>query len=140
MRKMSVRTNKSLKTIEAVIEYQLQGANDALKTANSIELSGFGKFLYNKKKAQKKLDKQYMKVAYWESQLLMPDITEAKRNSYSVKLENTYKVIESIKPKLHGDCTISGGLEEQTTTTEGLERDDRESLEGENGDLQGMQV
>ncbi len=114
MRKQSVRTNKPLKIIEAVIEHQLQGANEALKDKNSIELSGFGKFIFNIKKAQKKLDKHYSKDRTFSKQLLLPDLTEARKKSLELKLENTRKTIESIKPKLHGFCTDVGGLEKQT--------------------------
>jgi len=100
MRKMSVRTNKPLKIIEAVIDHQMQGANEALKENNTVELSGFGKFIFNIKKAQKKLEKNLSKERVFRKLLLEPNITETRRKSLELKLENTIKFIESIKPKL----------------------------------------
>lgn len=138
MRKMSVRTNTPLKIIEAVIEHQLQGANEALKEKNTIELSGFGKFIFNVKKAHKKLEKQYSKVQYFTTLLQAPDLTELKKKSLELKLENTLKVIESIKPKLHGVESNLGRVEESTPTTKGLEGADRNHLPTEDGDLQGV--
>lgn len=137
MRKQSVRTNKPLKIIEAVIEHQLQGANEALKDKNSIELSGFGKLIFNIKKAQKKLEKQYSKER-WFSKELLNDLSDTKRKSVELKLENTRKAIESIKPKLHGIHTNIGGLEEQADSSFTFEGDDRGSLEGEDDNLQGV--
>ena len=135
MRKQSVRTNKPLKIIEAVIEHQLQGANEALKDKNTIELSGFGKFIFNVKKAKKKLDKNLSKEKFFRNALEEHDITESKKKSVSLKLENTIKTIESIKPKLHGIFTDIGGVEKQTDSSQRPEGDDRECLSGENKDL-----
>ena len=128
MKKMSVRTNKPLKIIEAVIEYQFHGANEALKDNNSVELSGFGKFLFNTKRAQKKLDKNLSKEIIFRKLLLEPDITETKKKSLQHKLENTIKFIESIKPKLHGIQSNIGGVEEQVDSSKGYEGDDRDSV------------
>ncbi len=127
MRIMSVRTNTPLKTIEAVIDFQMQGANEALVNNYIVELSGFGKFLFNQKKAQKKMEKNISKVAYFESLLLNPDITETKKASVTLKLENTIKFIEGLKPKLDGIQQTTGGLGEQCAPelrTEGIDRTD----------------
>lgn len=41
------------KTIKLVISHQFDSALEALKSNNSLEISGFGKFFYNKNKAAK---------------------------------------------------------------------------------------
>lgn len=138
MRKMSVRTNTPLKIIEAVIDHQLQGANEALKNKNTIELSGFGKFIFNVKKAHKKLDKQLSKEKQFKFLLLVPGITEAKKKSLELKLENTLKTIESIKSKLHGVESNSGRVEEQANSPQRAEGADRADFPREDGDLQGV--
>src|SRR5690349_18627084 len=83
MKTQSVRTNTPLKIIEAVVDFQFQEVNSALHLPNvdSVEISGFGKFSFNRKKALKKWEKNISKKEYWEKALLDPDITEAKRKS-----------------------------------------------------------
>ena len=43
------------KTIEAVINHQFISANQAMDTNKSVEISGFGKFMFNEKKAARRL-------------------------------------------------------------------------------------
>ena len=43
--------------INQVITHQFDSAHDAVKTNDSVEISGFGKFLFNEKKAKQKVDK-----------------------------------------------------------------------------------
>ena len=59
IRIMAVKEMMSEKTIEAIVNHQFQSANLALQEHYSVEISGFGKFLFNHKKALKKLDKMY---------------------------------------------------------------------------------
>jgi|SRR6478736_8201718 len=103
MKVQSVRTNTSLKTIEAVIDFQFQEANNALHqpNINSLEISGFGKLLFNTKKAKKKWEKNVMKKEYFENELSSQELTEAKRKSIQLKLDNTIKWMEFIAPKLN---------------------------------------
>ena len=98
LRVMSVRTKIPLKTLEAVVNHQFQGMLEAMQTEYSVELSGFGKFLFNHKKAQKKYDKQLSKIAMFENKLKLPDLTEKQINSYKLKLESAVKMANEIKP------------------------------------------
>ena len=47
----------SERVIDQVITHQFNSAEDATKTNNSVEISGFGKFVFNKSKAEKKINK-----------------------------------------------------------------------------------
>jgi len=135
MRIMSVRTNTPLKTIEAVVEFQMQGANEALVNNYIVELSGFGKFLFNHKKAQKKMIKNLSKKELFEKTLKNTDLTEQRRNSITLKLENTIKFIEGLKPKLDGVQQALGGVEEQCDSELRIEGVDRVDLSEEKRDL-----
>ena len=55
IRLLAVKILTSEKTIDAVITHQFQSANEALDLNNSVEISGFGKFFFNNKKAIKRL-------------------------------------------------------------------------------------
>lgn len=100
MRLMSIRENIPLKTIEIVINNQFEEAHKALKDNYSIEISGFGKWLFNHKKAIKVLEKNYSKARVFREKLENPDLTDVKRASWQLKLDNTLKQIETLEAKI----------------------------------------
>ena len=102
IKRMSVRMNIPSKTIEAIVAHQMEGINKAIQSDNkfSVEMSGFGKWLFNHKKAKKKWDKNLSKEKVFENLLAKPDITDRQKSSYELKLENTRKWMEGIKPKI----------------------------------------
>ena len=102
IKRMSVRMNIPQKTIEAIVAHQMEGINKAIQADNkfSVEMSGFGKFLFNHKKAKKKYEKNLSKELVFLANLEDPNLTERQRASFELKLENTRKWMENIKPKL----------------------------------------
>jgi len=100
--KMSVRTNTSFKTIEAVVNHQMEGITKAIQEDSiySVEMSGFGKWIFNHKKAFKKYQKNLSKQRIFTIILEKPTLTLRQIASYTLKLENTNKWIECIKPKI----------------------------------------
>jgi len=103
IRMMAVKMMLSEKTIEAVVNHQFQSANVALQENNSLEISGFGKFYFNQKKAQKRMEKMLSKAELFTKQMNDLSLSEQRRNSASVKLANTLAGIEMLKPKLQED-------------------------------------
>jgi len=101
IRIMSVKMMVSEKTIECVVNHQFQSASAALADNDDIEISGFGKFFFNHKKAQKKMDKMLSKMAMFTKQMNDESLSDRKRASANVKLNNTLLGIEALKPKLH---------------------------------------
>jgi len=118
LRIMSVRTNIPEKTIEAIMKHQFDGVLQAMQTSgiHSIEVSGFGKFLFNSKKAIKKWNDLLVKKEVLEKTLL-EDLTEQKRKSTELKIKEVTDWIEKSKPKIDGVTANTRGLEEQTTAT-----------------------
>ena len=81
IRLMSVKMMLSEKTIEAVVNHQFQSANVALQENNSLEISGFGKFYFNQKKAQKRMEKMLSKAELFAKQAADESLSEQRRNS-----------------------------------------------------------
>jgi nucleoid DNA-binding protein len=100
VRTLAVKILTSEKTIEAVINHQFQSANEALEENNSVEISGFGKLMFNTKKATKKLEALDAKVKAMEKILADDDISDQRRNAATVTLANTHITISQIKAKL----------------------------------------
>lgn len=103
IRMMAVKAMTSEKTIEAIVNHQFQSANEAMRVNNSLEISGFGKFYFNHKKAQKRMEKMLSKAEMFERNATDEKLSEQRRNSAAVKLANTLAGIEVLKPKLQTD-------------------------------------
>jgi len=83
---------------------------------NSLEISGFGKFYFNEKKAVKRLAQLNAKKGAMERFIADPNSTEQKKRSSQVTLEKTEALINRLKSKItYGDQLLSDirGVEEQ---------------------------
>jgi hypothetical protein len=115
VRTLAVKMMISEKTIETVVNHQFQSANEAMDTNNSIEISGFGKFYFNEKKAQKRLADLSRKKRLMEEFIASADTSEQKKRSSQVTLEKTEALINLLKSKTtYEDQLLSDlrGLEE----------------------------
>lgn len=121
IRTLAVKMMVSEKTIEAVINHQFNSANEAMKNYNTVEISGFGKFTFNYKKALKKMEKMLSQQELFQSRIENPNLSEQRRATETVKLNNVIHNINILKPKLYEFQTNLGGLEEQHNSTNTFE-------------------
>ena len=114
IRKMSIKFNTSEKIIESVVNHQFQSATIAFNDQKSVELSGFGKFLFNEKKAVKKMETMLIQKQVLEQTIVDQTATDRKRKAAEVKLESLLQAIEILKPKIDYEPKSDiRGLEEQ---------------------------
>ena len=117
IRKMSIKFNTPEKVIEAVVNHQFQSATLAFNDQKSVELSGFGKFLFNEKKAVKKMETMLIQKQVLEQTIVDQTATDRKRKAAEVKLESLLQAIEILKPKIDYEPKSDiRGLEEQTNS------------------------
>ena len=100
IRTLAIKMLTSEKTLDAVINHQFQSANEAMHLHKSVEISGFGKFFFNDKKANKRMEKLISKKDAYEKILANPDITDQKKAYANVVLDNTIKDIIALKPRI----------------------------------------
>jgi nucleoid DNA-binding protein len=115
VRTLAVKMMISEKMIETVINHQFQSANEAMDTNNSIEISGFGKFYFNEKKAKKRLEDLTRKKNLMLEFIASAETSEQKKRSSQVTLEKTEALINLLKSKTtYEDQLLSDirGLEE----------------------------
>ena len=114
LRIMSVRTNIPQKTIEAVMNHQFEGVVEAMhnKDIYSIEVSGFGKFLFNTNKASKKIVTFSKKIEAYEKALLAPGLSDNRKAFIISKIAYLKSWIDAIKPKVNDHKSNSRGVEE----------------------------
>jgi len=122
IRKMAVKMMMSEKLIDSVVSHQFSSANEALFQNKSVEVSGFGKFYFNEKKAHKLMEKflsQKELFERWSNDELLP---EAKRKSSKLKLQIALDGIRDLKPRMY-DNNVSDlrGVEEQPIAPQGIE-------------------
>lgn len=100
IKRMSISLVISEKMIDQVVQHQFDSANDALNTNDTVEISGFGKFFFNTKKANTHYNKLLaMKQAY-ENTLADTSITEKRRHSIEQRMITVLSDIKMLKPKI----------------------------------------
>lgn len=140
IRQMAVKLMTPESTIEAVINHEHQSAAQALQTNYSVELSGFGKFYFNVKRARKKVEKEISKIRYFSSLMEDASISEAKRQSAKNKLTNTVNNLRTLKPRIDELFPDLRGVAEQLISSFPHEGADREGEQGANGDMREMHL
>ena len=99
-KRMAISLVVSEKVIDQVVQHQFDSANDALNTNDTVEISGFGKFFFNTKKANTHYNKLLeMKQAY-ENILADTSITEKRRHSTEQRMNTVLSDIKMLKPKI----------------------------------------
>jgi hypothetical protein len=101
IKKMAISLVVSEKTIDQVITHQFDSANDALNVHDSLEISGFGKFLFNTKKANIHYTKLLQMKQAYENTLADPLTTDKKRHATELRMITVLKDIKILKPKIN---------------------------------------
>ena len=120
IRTLAVKMMVSEKVLETVINHQFQSANQAMDTNNSVEISGFGKFYFNEKKAKKRLISLEGKKKLMERYIEDPNVSDQKRHASKVTLEKTEALINLLKSKITYEDQLRSdirGLEEQPVSS-----------------------
>ena len=137
VRKMSVKMLIPEFTLDAVVSHQFYSANQAMINAKSVELSGFGTFFFNNKKAIKKMEKHLSQKALFEKLMNDDSLSDQRRNNARLKYDSAILAINALKPKLVYNETKSdlSGMEEQLISTSSPERIDTNNISGETKSL-----
>lgn len=104
VRALSVKLAMSEKLIETVVNHQFQSANEAMDVNHSLELSGFGRIIFNNKKAIKKLAGYEKKLEKAKQQLELNTSTEADRKKAQDIIDVATMQIKMLKPKIKFDA------------------------------------
>jgi len=115
IKKMAISMVVSEKIIDSVVTHQFDSANDAVNMYKSVEISGFGKFYFNDKKALAQYNKLLgIKSTY--QKMMLEDMTDVKRNALELKMKIIESSIKSLKPKINEPGTNNRGMEESSSS------------------------
>ena len=101
VRTLAVKMLVNEKVIDQVISHQFSEANEALRHNDSVEISGFGKFFFNKKKAIKKMKTMHRQIEALKKHLTNPETTEHRRNIAEQKISSLTANMEQLKPRIN---------------------------------------
>jgi len=119
IRKMSIKMKLTEKVIDNVVTHQFSSANEALVSNKSVEVSGFGKFVFNDKKAISKMAKLHIQKGIFENMVNSAELSEQRKASAMVKLQNALLAIETLKPKISNETKSDlRGMEEPSDSSE----------------------
>lgn len=107
-KKIALGTVISEKIIRQVIIHQFDSAYEALDKYNSLEISGFGKFYYNTKKADREIEWCISQRDVCKELLNDSATIEKKRCKAEIKLEQINRKLNNlIKKRDYGKTTKS---------------------------------
>jgi hypothetical protein len=98
VRALSIKLAVSEKIIETVVNHQFQSANEAMDTNHSLEFSGFGRIIFNNKKAIKKLAALEAKLEKAQKQLELNATVDVKKIQDAIDILTIQ--IRILKPKI----------------------------------------
>lgn len=101
IRTLAVKLAVNEKTIEAVVNHQFISANEAMDVNKSVEISGFGKFMLNVKKGQKKIEKLNIKMKIMQGIIDNVDSTEEQKRRAKVVYDKTLEQLNLLKPIIY---------------------------------------
>lgn len=103
-KKVAISTTIPENVIKRVMSHNYDSAYEATETNNSIEISGFGKFYYNKKKAKKEIEHCVDQKNTYEKRLQEGCSTEKERQRAENKVEYYGKKLAWLKKKENGNA------------------------------------
>lgn len=103
IKKMAINLVISERIINTIITHQYDSANDALETAETLEISGFGKFTFGVKKAHR-IYASLLRLKKTHEDTIADEATSDKRkHSAEHKLASVLVSLRNLKPKIKDD-------------------------------------
>lgn len=99
IRKMAVKMMVPESIVDAVITHQFSSANKAVSKHNSLEISGFGKFFFNEKKAKTKMVNIEEVLSKNNFTANDPNCPESVRQRARTNIEKLTPLYEQLKRK-----------------------------------------
>ena len=93
----------SERVLDAVISHEFDMMREKLDTCDSIEISGFGKFVFNRKKSERLLEKCMDIRGKLIERSNDETLDEGKRRSYAFKLGKLEADIKALRNRINGN-------------------------------------
>lgn len=132
VRRMIVNTAVSEKVINAVLSHQIDSIGEALKLHDTVEISGFGKFILSPKKVKKMEIKIVKRLEAHKRTLSDENLPDERRKITTTRNEYMVKKYNELKQRTYELERNSGGLEKQHLPSQKIKEGDRTDFHTEN--------
>ena len=88
------------KVIDKVVSHQFRSAAEAMRCNSSVEISGFAKFIFNEKKAVRKLTALIKKQEIQQAIVDSPESTTEQVRKAKLLVTDTIRRINLLKPTI----------------------------------------
>jgi hypothetical protein len=95
IKKLSLKLVVSEKIIDAIVNHQFDEANSMIPKKNSIEFSGFGKFVFNLPRAIKRMDKFESQLVLYKGMFTGETVNDLKMQKKLDTVENNIKALKN---------------------------------------------
>ena len=102
IRRIVADTAISEKTVSAIIDHQFNSMVEATKSGDSVEIAGFGRFYFYRKKALKREIKYVSQIKMYEGYLEDDALTERRRKNIELRLIVMHRLLDSLRNRLYG--------------------------------------
>lgn len=124
IRRMIVDTAASEQVINAVLSHQFDSIGEALKVHDSVEISGFGKFMLSPKKVKKHEEKIVKRLLSHERTLASETLPEERRKITTMRQDYMTNKYNELKKRTNGLERNSGRLEKQHLPSQKAKKED----------------
>jgi len=100
IKQVAIEKSLHYSIIDAIITHQFDAANEATHTVKSLELSGFGRFVFSESKAQNQMKKFEQTIFHLERHLQEPDLKEKDLLLLQKKLQGTLRMRDELKKRM----------------------------------------
>lgn len=97
---LAIKLNIPSATIEKVMQHSFESAHGAMKKFNTVEIAGFGKFLFSLKKAKKRLEVLEIVRSKIKDKMVL-ETSEDKLKYYQSKLDGIKEDEDQLKIKVN---------------------------------------
>jgi len=101
MKRISLQKNIPYSTIEAIITHQFDSANQAVYLHKSLEIVGFGRFMFSDQKANKQLKGHENSLHHLNEHLKNPLLTDKEIAIIHHKIKGITKDLEELKIRIN---------------------------------------
>lgn len=91
----------SQKTVETVISHQFQSIVEAMRIHQSVEMSGFGRFVLKPKWAKRELEGTYLRLELCEGDMAKPEVKKERMQGLKLRHQILEEKIKALNILLH---------------------------------------
>lgn len=101
IKRIALSKNIPSSTIEAIISHQFDSANAAVHIHKSLEISGFGRFIFSDAKANYQISRNYEAIKVLTEKMERVESDSKEFIGFSEKIDAIYVGIEELKKRIN---------------------------------------